>query len=156
MEYQELTFDQYQDLARETAVYPEEYKGMYPLLGLIGETGELAEKFKDLLSGDDGICSGVIDQAIAAGKVAERVKKILRDQSDAALHAAVSPLRLDPGKMNPEAMAALEKEQGDTLWYSAACCSDLGIRMGEVAAKNYAKLKSRHDRGKVKGSGDDR
>ena len=42
------------------------------------------------------------------------------------------------------------------LWYIAALCRDLDIDMAEVALKNLAKLKSRQERGTIKGSGDNR
>ncbi len=41
-----LNFNEYQNLAKETAIYPESHKIIYPTLGLCGETGEFAEKIK--------------------------------------------------------------------------------------------------------------
>jgi NTP pyrophosphatase (non-canonical NTP hydrolase) len=41
-----MTFDEYQEFARSTAVYPEDCKVVYPTLGLCGEAGEVAEKIK--------------------------------------------------------------------------------------------------------------
>ena len=41
-----MTFDEYQEFARSTAMYPEEVKVVYPTLGLCGEAGEVAEKIK--------------------------------------------------------------------------------------------------------------
>jgi len=42
-----LTFQKYQELARKTAVYPKLGNNfIYPTLGLAGEAGEVAEKFK--------------------------------------------------------------------------------------------------------------
>ena len=40
----QLTFDDYQTLALKTAFYPDEL--LYPVLGLVGEAGEVAEKVK--------------------------------------------------------------------------------------------------------------
>ena len=41
-----MTFDEYQEVARSTAMYPEDVKVVYPTLGLCGEAGEVAEKIK--------------------------------------------------------------------------------------------------------------
>ena len=41
-----MKFKEYQELAKETAIYPENAKIFYPCLGLAGETGEICEKIK--------------------------------------------------------------------------------------------------------------
>ena len=71
-----------------------------------------------------------------AGEVQGKVKKMLRD-----------------GTFNKDAIAA---EIGDVLWYIAALCRDLELDMADVALKNLSKLKSRQERGTLKGSGDNR
>jgi NTP pyrophosphatase (non-canonical NTP hydrolase) len=43
---EDLTLNEYQEGARLTAVYPDEFKIIYPALGLAGETGETVEKIK--------------------------------------------------------------------------------------------------------------
>ena len=102
-----MTFDEYQEFARSTAIYPEEYKVVYPALGLCGETGEVAEK----------------------------VKKNIRD-----------------GK----SLDGVGLELGDVLWYISALADDLGVTLEEVAQANVDKLKSRMERNKITGDGDNR
>lgn len=46
LEYIENGFDDYQEAASKTAIYPAEVKVMYPTLGLAGEVGELCNKIK--------------------------------------------------------------------------------------------------------------
>ena len=41
-----MRFDEYQEEAKKTAIYPDQYKVVYPALGLAGESGEVAEKVK--------------------------------------------------------------------------------------------------------------
>ena len=41
-----MRFNEYQEEASKTAIYPEQYKIVYPTLGLAGEAGEVAEKVK--------------------------------------------------------------------------------------------------------------
>ena len=45
----ELNFGDYQERARQTAIYPESHKILYPILGLLGECGELANKVKKVI-----------------------------------------------------------------------------------------------------------
>jgi NTP pyrophosphatase (non-canonical NTP hydrolase) len=48
----DVTMGEYQHKASGTAEYPDAYKIVYPLLGLVGEVGELANKYKKVLRGD--------------------------------------------------------------------------------------------------------
>tara|TARA_R100001369_G_scaffold67303_2_gene94757 strand:- start:144 stop:452 length:309 start_codon:yes stop_codon:yes gene_type:complete len=102
-----MTFDEYQEFARSTAIYPTDSKVIYPTLGLCGEAGEVAEK----------------------------VKKHMRD-----------------GKT----LVGVGLELGDVLWYISALADDLGVTLEEVAQANVDKLKSRMERNKIKGDGDNR
>jgi NTP pyrophosphatase (non-canonical NTP hydrolase) len=71
-----------------------------------------------------------------AGEVANKVKKIIRD-----------------GKLDKEAIGS---EIGDCLWYIAAICKDLGLKMEDVAQANLDKLRQRQEKGTLSGSGDTR
>jgi len=75
------------------------------------------------------------------GEVVEKVKKVLRDSN---------------GQMTQEKAEELKKELGDVLWYMAQIASELNISLDEIAIKNIEKVKSRMDRGKLTGSGDNR
>lgn len=44
-----MTINEYQSMALETAVYPQEAKILYPTLGLTGEAGEVADKVKKVI-----------------------------------------------------------------------------------------------------------
>lgn len=69
--YNFMTFEEYQKLSRETAVYPNKDNNfIYPVLGLAGEAGEVAEKIKKVLRDDNGV---ITDQK------REDVKKELGD-----------------------------------------------------------------------------
>jgi NTP pyrophosphatase (non-canonical NTP hydrolase) len=76
-----------------------------------------------------------------AGEVAEKVKKVLRDKG---------------GNFDAEAVAAIQKELGDVLWYVARLAAELGLDMEQVAAANLAKLADRKARNQLHGSGDER
>lgn len=43
-----MTFDEYQQKAHETAIYPEEIALAYVTMGLVGEAGEIANKVKKI------------------------------------------------------------------------------------------------------------
>ena len=109
-----MDFQAYQERSRATARYPEAGANpIYPTLGLCGEAGEVADK----------------------------VKKVLRDQN---------------GAFSPEVIAALELELGDVLWYVAQLATELGLDLEDIASANLEKLASRAARNVIAGSGDTR
>ena len=101
----------YQAQACKTAIYPANAKITYPALGLAGEAGEVADK----------------------------VKKIIRDDKD-----------------TPEYRTEIAKEIGDVLWYCAVLAYDLGYDLQTIADMNIWKLKERMASGKIRGDGDNR
>ena len=112
----ELTFDEYQGYTSETAVYPgkKEIMGlMYCGLGAAGEAGEVANKIKKVLR--DNYC--ILDEAFK--------KKI-------------------------------SKEMGGVLWYLAQLAEEMGTTLGAIARDNVMELRGRRERGTLHGDGDDR
>lgn len=108
-----IEFDKYQEFVNSMKIYPEQHKIVYPALGLAGEAGEIAEK----------------------------VKKVLRD---------------DNGEWSDAKRAAILDELGDPLFYIAALADDFGFTLHQVMENNVSKLTSRMARGVMQGSGDDR
>jgi len=109
-----MTFNEYQELSIQTS---KRSYGMpaiaYFSLGLAGEAGEVAEK----------------------------IKKLFRD---------------DAGGLTAERREAIVKELGDVLWYLSAVAYELNTNLEDVAIKNREKLVDRMARGVRQGDGDNR
>ena len=108
-----MTLNQYQEEALKTAIYPEDKKIIYPTLGLTGEAGEVAEK----------------------------VKKVIRDNNQ---------------EFTDEKKRQIALEISDVLCYCATLAHDIGYTLEEIAQMNIDKLESRQQRNKIGGSGDER
>lgn len=90
-----MDFNQYQALARSTAIYPEKHRVVYPALGLAGESGEVAEKIKKMLR--DDIPEETVRESLVKelGDVLWYVANLAHDLSitlDEVAHANVSKL----------------------------------------------------------------
>lgn len=106
-----MTLNDYQKQANRTAFYPN--KLSYTILGLAGEAGEVANKYK----------------------------KVVRDNNGVLTEADVD---------------GLIKELGDVLWYVAMCAEELKIPLDFIAKVNLKKLADRQKKNTLSGSGDDR
>jgi len=104
------------------------------ILGLVGEAGEVAEKYKKYLRDD-------YENEI---KVAMALHGEPMDESAQVLLAHKAFLE------------AIKKELGDVIYYWAVLCYELGLDPAEVMEDNLKKLADRQERGKIKGSGDER
>ena len=80
-----------------------------------------------------------------AGELAEHVGKAMRDDGYVVRE-----------ELTPARKLSLIREMGDVMWYLAALCNELDIRMEQVAYANLNKLSSRSERGTLSGSGDNR
>jgi NTP pyrophosphatase (non-canonical NTP hydrolase) len=61
-----MTFEEYQVESRKTAIYPNKDNNfLYPILGLAGETGEVAEKVKKLIRDRDNNISQEFKDSLA-------------------------------------------------------------------------------------------
>jgi NTP pyrophosphatase (non-canonical NTP hydrolase) len=59
-----LKFNDYQKSAMETAIYGAGHKVNYPILGLVGEAGELANKYKKTLRDENGTLTPEKNEAL--------------------------------------------------------------------------------------------
>ena len=105
--------DMYQKVALTTAIYPREQAIIYPTLGLTGEAGEVANK----------------------------VKKIIRD---------------DGYKNNENLVQEISAEISDCLRYISVLADDIGCKLSDIANANLVKLANRKEKGTIHGSGDKR
>lgn len=116
-----MTLDEYQKKALSTDVFAAKSKKpqvtdpayMAKILGLVGESGEVAEKFK----------------------------KIIRNQG---------------GKISESDKNELAKELGDVLWYCSVLARYLDTNLEDVAKINLEKLADRNNRGVITSKGDNR
>jgi NTP pyrophosphatase (non-canonical NTP hydrolase) len=106
-------FDVYQMFAMETAKLSGSMKINYPTMGLCGESGEVAEK----------------------------VKKVYRDNKGIFTH---------------DKAEEIAKELGDVLWNLAVLSHEMGFKLSDVAQMNVDKLNSRIERNTLHGNGDNR
>jgi NTP pyrophosphatase (non-canonical NTP hydrolase) len=176
-----VKLDEYQDAAISTAIYPG--KLAYPALGLAGEAGELMAVC--LVQDEDNIVKEVGDVlwyvanvahdaglslsdvggrktfswknskrlcwdsveaceylAVHVGKVAENVKKTIRDNA---------------GELTDARLRNIKKALCDIIQLLACVALDgAGVTLEKCAELNIDKLKSRQERGKLGGDGDDR
>ena len=77
-----------------------------------------------------------------AGEVAGKVKKLIRDGED-----------VEGSDMKKIAIAS---EVGDVLWYCALMAQEVGVPLNTIMQMNLEKLRSRMERGKLSGDGDNR
>lgn len=109
-----MNFEEYQRMSRKTAMYPDLGKNYaYIALGLTGEAGEVANK----------------------------VKKIYRDDNSVLTDAKREEIK---------------KELGDILWYIAQMATEMNLSLDEIAQNNIVRLYSRLERGTINGDGDNR
>ena len=60
-----MTLNEYQQIALETAVYPAQYRVIYPALVMNGEAGEVADKVKKIIRDKDAVLDTEDKKAIA-------------------------------------------------------------------------------------------
>lgn len=75
------------------------------------------------------------------GEIQGKIKKVIRDKNC---------------KFDDKDIMTIALELGDILWYISNLASDMGLDLEYIAQLNLEKLKSRQERGKLQGEGDNR
>lgn len=163
-----MNLDDYQVKAMETAVYPNVGNNIfYPILGLIGEFGEVIEakqtgashehllsEFGDVLwyisrvctelgikLSDVSIARDIDDPIVVLCKLAEMTKKVMRDSN-----SEVTPLHIE--KYKPLLSVIFMELQRQVATANST--------IEQICVLNIEKLLDRKARNKLKGSGDTR
>lgn len=124
---EQLTLDQYQELAMKTCMTSCD-NFSYMMLNLVGEVGELASK----------VAKDIRKRNVIIGDIAnELTPEMPFDEWEAR-------------------EAEYMHEAGDILWQLAGLCRVMGWDLSDVANANLAKLASRKTRGVIDGNGDNR
>lgn len=140
-----LTLNDYQSATDSTAIYP-------------GQGGLL------------GMNYAAMEAAGEAGEIANKVKKVMRDDLhrelgrdlDADGYSVFNRENILFGTdgtrsyLTDERREAIAKEVGGALYGLARVASELGLTLGEIAQQNLDILASRKERNVLGGSGDDR
>lgn len=116
-----MTFEEYQQKTNTTAVYPIELTTQH--------------------SGVLGISYCALGAAGEAGEIANKVKKLIRDNK---------------GTLTDKIRTEILDEVGDCLWYLAQLSERLGASLNFVALRNLDKLAARKQKATLHGSGDTR
>lgn len=117
-----MNLNEYQSIIDKTAIYPKEIGVAYCALGLAGEAGEVADK----------------------------IKKLYRDQELHSLDAVGKLLLFEENRTN------IAKELGDVIWYVTALANEFDLSLEQIMKMNYDKLIKRRETNTLKGSGDNR
>jgi len=172
---------EYAKQARSTAIYRADRWYEYPSLGLGGEIGELCGKLDECdINGARKEVGDIIwyvaNTALDAGLTIEEIafgcdtfhdieRLPVKETSPLGLAAlggkacelAKKFIRDDDGKMTNERRENVKETLGSILLALASISRQLGqFTLAEAAEENIAKLRSRKERGKLQGSGDNR
>ena len=162
----ELTFSNYQAQSYKTAIYPESAKFIYPILGLIGEVGEVAEKVRDALfpagkprDWDDTSMFlkkiyHSLDDVTKTCLETGTLSKIVRDKNKELPKEFVQALREKVESISQEQINKISPELGDIGWFLSTSAGDINIKLGYIFQCNLDKLAKRKEKGTLSGSGD--
>ena len=155
-----MTFDEYQQAAHATAIYPQDREREYLSLGLISEVGELAGKMKKEIRDGVDLTKAILDEC---GDIAWYGSQITRANGWSYQFGSVEShikQSTDTGWVIEMAGCAVDAWWPDRmsrlLNALESVCDRRGTTLHAVCEHNIAKLQSRQQRNALGGSGDNR
>jgi NTP pyrophosphatase (non-canonical NTP hydrolase) len=146
----EMTFVDYTlwQQINNPGMYP--FKGsniVFPAMGLVGESGELADKIKKHWRNSSNHLN----------KQNEQLSRTNGDPSSWPENYPMPELQsMSATSLTNEQRESIIEEMGDVLWYLYALSNEVGTDLAEVAYINVRKLSGRLARGTTLGEGDKR
>jgi len=101
----------------------------------------VTDHYPDAFNHNAKIMFHALGMAGEAGEVANKVKKIFRD---------------DKGEVTDQRRDQIARELGGVYWYFTRLAADFGFTVEDIRDINWKELESRRQRGTVLGDGDDR
>jgi NTP pyrophosphatase (non-canonical NTP hydrolase) len=166
-----LTFNEYQERARATAVYPTELGEIYTTLGLFGEIGEIAQLVKrtlrdgetlnrERLADEIGDCLWYLAMYLfeAQARMPEASYYLSSDFTDDDLPHDVSSLMCWTVEMISSCEGTIEEEYAHESILAAlnTLARHTPYTLEAIARRNLDKLADRANRGVLRGEGDER
>lgn len=104
----------------------------------------------------DNIAYSSLGMVAEVGEICDKLAKFVRDEK---LVIKDNQLTFSPDVSSEEVEKFkfdVSKEIGDVLWFTAQMALLFGFNLNDIANQNLVKLRSRKDRGVIRGNGDDR
>lgn len=177
-----MNFKEYQTESRKTAKYPNLNQSIeYPLMGLMGEFGELSEKFKKIMRDNNGVMSqeridGIkgelgdlmwyLFQIYSEAKIdfeKEYIEKQLFIEQKSsllnllvAMNCAISDIAIFCVSKNQVLLSCLTDSANSLVSCIKCVCNICNTTIEDIMDCNIKKLKDRLDRNVIRGDGDNR
>jgi len=174
-----ITWDEYQQQALTTAIYPLKRELEYTVLGLCSEVGEIGEAYLRKTTDPAEVLAEIGDNFWYCAAIADALKVPL--SLVAQIHPPVSgvygiselllqivsqtsgmagvvkkSIRDNDGFLSSAGQVKIEEHLNTTLWLLDDLCRRFNTTRTAVMSKNLNKLADRKQRGVLQGSGDNR
>jgi NTP pyrophosphatase (non-canonical NTP hydrolase) len=171
-----MNFEEYTRAARQTAIYPDQYSGVYPLIGLVDEFAEFLETYHNypIMPGDyenwRQSCIAELGDCVWYYAIFCDDHFLSMDMffETAAIDTDTEAIFSTCGKLLgvvkkamrdshfPVSSARVINLMDSLAGYIRFFAEDLNVSLEDVLETNIAKLRSRQERGVIQGSGDNR